>query len=128
MKFKGSLNQVIALTLLTFVMIDAMVAPGHAKGTGTTAPPMPVPSFSENGTPRLTAADRSKGRATLEKSPLLFVENRGRGDSQAAYYVQGRDTTIYFTPQGITFALSDKNSLADMREASQSVAARKPLP
>ncbi len=38
--------------------------------------------------------------------PLYFVANRGQVDGQAAYYVQGRDKTLYFTPQGVTFSLA----------------------
>jgi hypothetical protein len=38
--------------------------------------------------------------------PLLFVENQGQWDEQVAYAVQGSDKTLYFTPDGITFALT----------------------
>src|SRR3954447_15421145 len=44
----------------------------------------------------------------LAKLPLYFVENRGQTEAQVAYYVQGRDTTLYFTPQGVTFVLNGK--------------------
>jgi hypothetical protein len=40
------------------------------------------------------------------KLPLLFVENRGQFDPQVGYAVQGATTTLYFTPGGVTFALS----------------------
>jgi hypothetical protein len=46
--------------------------------------------------------------AVLGKLPLYFIENRGQMQAQVAYYVQGRDTTLYFTPQGVTFVLSRK--------------------
>ena len=39
------------------------------------------------------------------KLPLYFVENRGQLDDRVAYYVQGRDTSVYFTGQGLTFAM-----------------------
>jgi beta-propeller repeat-containing protein len=38
----------------------------------------------------------------LERMPLYFIENRGQLDSRVAYYVQGRDTTLYFTADGMT--------------------------
>ncbi len=38
--------------------------------------------------------------------PLYFVQNRGQLDPQVAYYIQGSDKTIYFTPQGLTLALA----------------------
>jgi hypothetical protein len=36
-------------------------------------------------------------------------------DAQVAYYVQGRDTTVYFTPQGLTFALTEPTRRDDQR-------------
>ncbi len=44
----------------------------------------------------------------LGKLPLYFIENRGQTEAQVAYYVQGRDTTLYFTPRGVTFVLNGK--------------------
>ena len=52
------------------------------------------------------AATRSRAQALLGKLPLYFVENRGQEDAQVAYYLQGRDTAVYFTGTGVTFALS----------------------
>ena len=40
------------------------------------------------------------------KMPLYFIPNQGQMDKQVAYYVQGKDKTIYFAPGGITFALT----------------------
>src|SRR6266508_2113738 len=39
---------------------------------------------------------------SLERMPLYFIENRGQLDSRVAYYVQGRDTTLYFAADGMT--------------------------
>jgi hypothetical protein len=39
--------------------------------------------------------------------PLYFIANQGQLDSRVAYYVQGSDKTLYFTPEGVTFALTD---------------------
>ncbi|MFN7926696.1 MAG: hypothetical protein U0Y68_01930 [Blastocatellia bacterium] len=41
----------------------------------------------------------------LEKMPLCFIANEGQFDPQVVYYVQGRDRMLYFTSQGVTFAL-----------------------
>jgi hypothetical protein len=38
--------------------------------------------------------------------PLAFVENRGQIGGEAAYYVHGHEKSLYFTPEGITFALN----------------------
>jgi hypothetical protein len=39
--------------------------------------------------------------------PLYFIENQGHLDERVRYYVQGKDKTLYFTSQGLTFVLSD---------------------
>jgi hypothetical protein len=55
----------------------------------------------------IAAPDAAAGaEATLTQLPLYFVENRGQLDEQVAYYVQGKDKTLYFTSQGLTFVLS----------------------
>ena len=44
--------------------------------------------------------------ASSDRLPLYFVENQGQVDSQnVSHYVQGRDRTIYFASDGLTFAL-----------------------
>jgi len=50
-------------------------------------------------------------QAVLGKLPLYFIENRGQVDERVAYYVQGRDTSLYFTSLGVTFVLSKPQSL-----------------
>jgi len=40
--------------------------------------------------------------------PLLFIPNQGQFDSRVAYAVQGRDTSIFFSNQGLTFVLSEQ--------------------
>jgi hypothetical protein len=37
--------------------------------------------------------------------PLCFVENRGQVAPEVAYYVKGRNQTVFFTSQGVIFAL-----------------------
>ena len=55
--------------------------------------------------------------------PLYFVENRGQLDRRVSYYVQGSDTSIYFTGQGMTLALtgpatSSRNKDANLQKGS----------
>jgi hypothetical protein len=38
--------------------------------------------------------------------PLYFVENQGQMDERVAYYIQGSDKTLYFSSDGVTFALA----------------------
>jgi hypothetical protein len=42
------------------------------------------------------------------KMPLYFIANQGQMDARVAFYVQGSDKTLYFTPDGVTFALTDE--------------------
>lgn len=50
------------------------------------------------------------------KMPLYFIANRGQMDGRVAYYVQGKEKTIYFTSEGLTLAL---NRAVEKDEASR---------
>ncbi len=41
----------------------------------------------------------------FSKMPVHFIPNRGQLDDRVAYYIEGKDKTIYFTPEGLTLAL-----------------------
>ncbi len=56
--------------------------------------------------PMLDSAKRLAAPEALQGMPLAFIENRGQADARAAFLVQGRDTTAYFTAQGLTLALT----------------------
>jgi hypothetical protein len=56
-----------------------------------------------------TLAEPSR-RAGLTQVPLYFIENQGQVEKPVAYYVQGQDKTLYFTPQGLTFVLDGGES------------------
>src|SRR5689334_13211449 len=56
---------------------------------------------------------RGRERAAIENMPLHFIENRGQVDANAAYYIQGRDKSIYFATQGLTFAITDNSGTRD---------------
>jgi hypothetical protein len=43
--------------------------------------------------------------AYFGKIPLNFIPNEGQVDCPAAFYIQGRDKTIYFASEGLTFVL-----------------------
>ena len=51
-------------------------------------------------------AQQTRVAQDFGKMPLYFVENQGQVNEQVAYYIQGSDKTIYFTPDGVTFALT----------------------
>jgi len=56
--------------------------------------------------------------ADYGKMPLYFIPNQGQMDKQVAYYVQGKDKTLYFTEEGITFALTKPASREKLPSAS----------
>jgi len=45
--------------------------------------------------------------------PLYFIENRGQTDPRVSYYVQGDDTSVYFTADGVTFSLTGEEPKSD---------------
>jgi hypothetical protein len=51
------------------------------------------------------------------KLPVSFIPNRRQLDKQVDYYIQGRDKTIYFGAEGVTFALTDGDRAAASRWA-----------
>ena len=50
-------------------------------------------------------SDEKKAKEAFDKLPLYFIESRQGEDGQAGYYVQGKDKSLFFTPQGITITL-----------------------
>ena len=51
-------------------------------------------------------ATRQQVLEAYEKLPLYFIDNQGQLDARVAYYIQGRDKSVYFTPQGVTVVLT----------------------
>lgn len=75
---------------------------------------------------RLTTRAPSPATAKFDgfgKLPLQFIPNEGQTDKAVGYYVEGRDKTIYFAAEGLTFALApserDETALPAARSASR---------
>ncbi len=68
-------------------------------------PLLPVHPAAAGALPDV-AAPPSPVSLDFGRLPLYFVANQGQLDTPVAYYVQGHDKTLYFTPQGVTFALA----------------------
>jgi hypothetical protein len=66
-------------------------------------------------------------QASWGKLPLYFIENRGQVDARVAYYVQGRSTAVYFTAEGVTFALTGPRERQAASEPSQPGAFLRPV-
>lgn len=75
---------------------DWAIPPNH--------PPAPVGSVSA-ALPS-TGANQAHLLQSFGQLPLYFVENQGQLDERVVYYIQGSDKTIYFSPDGVTFALA----------------------
>jgi hypothetical protein len=61
--------------------------------------------------PQRASLSSAEAKARLQKMgrmPLYFIENRRQLDSRVAYYVQGGDTTLYFTAEGMTLAQTEE--------------------
>src|SRR5712692_9948164 len=105
MKEPGPANYVVALTLFALLLNHPALGPGYASSLRPASIPASSPPVSKQ--PPLcppAEADRARALSALEKTPLSFIKNCGQVDSRVGYYVQGRDTTIYFTSQGLTFS------------------------
>ncbi len=76
------------------------------------------PASAAPAAPKLaevSAAERARITESFGKLPLYFIENRGQMDGQVSHYLQGRDKSIYFTPQGVTFVLYPPTAMIDQK-------------
>jgi len=55
------------------------------------------------------------------KMPLYFIPNQGQVDARVAYYLQGKDKTIYFTSEGLTYVLSERSAGEEIAGKTASV-------
>ena len=55
---------------------------------------------------QVDAATKAKVQRDFGKMPLYFIENRGQLDKRVSYYVQGKNISVYFTPEGLTYVLN----------------------
>ena len=70
------------------------------------------------------ASGRESGAASgavFSDFPLYFVENRGQLAEGVAFYLEGRETSVYFTPQGLTYALTGSRDLRPLNAAARTV-------
>lgn len=67
-------------------------------------PTMPA-SRAQIGAPS-AGPDIIHSQADYGRMPIAFIPNRGQADARIDYYVQGKDTSIYFGREGLTFLLT----------------------
>jgi len=70
------------------------------------SPASPVPLAGDPKTAQAIGSSSLKVDRDFGKMPVYFIPNRGQMDERVAFYVQGKDKTIYFTPQGLTITLA----------------------
>jgi hypothetical protein len=61
---------------------------------------------SQSAAPPLPASGAVGVRSDLGSMPVSFIPNRGQLDERVSYCVQGKDKAIYFSTEGVTFALT----------------------
>jgi len=114
---------IVASLLLVFSLAAAVVAPVAMALMAPTTSPAPILSTSAaasvnpaEGPAQPDAATEAGVEEALMNLPLYFIENQGQMDERVAYYVQGSDMTLYFTTQGVTFAMSGPGEENDSQE------------
>ena len=96
----------VSFILFTTGTADKPLATGpQSFGRAATIPILPsqavnVPTVAK------PAAIRDFG-----KVPVYFIPNAGQMDGPVDFYIQGKDKTVYFTPEGVTFALNYDSKL-----------------
>ncbi len=108
---------VLTLTLMpvTVSVPESPSVPSHSENADSAIlPANPIrQSGSASAASPSTEASQARWvqRRLVEgfgKLPLYFVENQGQLDERVTYTIQGSDKTIYFAPDGVTFALNDE--------------------
>src|SRR5262245_9193728 len=86
--------------------------------------PSPIEPNNRNVPGQLSEA---KVVETYGQLPLYFIENQGQVDGRVAYYVAGKDKTLYFTAQGITIALTGRAIQDTASDALGQTVSRRPF-
>jgi len=68
-------------------------------------------------TPLAVAIGLNNENQAFDRLPACIVQNQGQMNEEVAYYIQGSDKTVYFTAEGITFALLDNKDETQKRWA-----------
>ncbi len=89
-----------------FLVMLLAGASGQSSNPGQATP---TPPGAASG-PSVTAG------LDFGRVPLYFIPNEGQLDGQVAFYIQGRDKTVYFTPGGVTLSLRQAHDTDAGRE------------
>jgi len=99
--------------------VDKRIA--ELRGERALGAPRPASTVGKTSGVRLEAG--------YGRFPLLFEENGGQTAPEVAFTVKGRDKTLYFTPEGLTFSLAmPQETEGGTSEREKNRAAPAPLP
>lgn len=54
------------------------------------------------------SAGMVKVDTSYDNVPIFFIPNEGQVDNQVFYYIQGKDKSVYFTSEGLTFVITEQ--------------------
>jgi Beta-propeller repeat len=93
------------------LLVAAVQAPAKSQEDLFIPPPASV---------EVSQAERSRVAEAFGRLPLYFIANQGQvDDEQVSFYVKGADKTLYFTPDGITFALKGASAKSEQGHESE---------
>ena len=76
--------------------------------------------MSHGAEPAMARTDPTPGRVQSDAGygaiPLFFIPNHGQLDARVAYAIQGKDESVYFTREGLTFVLTERANASPARE------------
>jgi hypothetical protein len=89
---------------LFYILVGALIIISLASSLGQ-GPGVNSTSIKAGSIPaaRSLNVDRDFG-----KIALYFIPNEGQVDARVAYYLRGKDKTVYFTSEGLTYVLNGK--------------------
>src|SRR5947209_5349830 len=99
-----------ATTCVRTGRVLALLAVGAASFLTLRARPETHPATLQPVRHTPSQATSAQPASAYGKLPLTFIANHGQLDRRVAFYVPGRDKSLYFTAGGVTFALAGKRS------------------
>jgi len=106
-------RKIVYFGLAALLILSAAIALIGGFGWGQKAPAavgiLPVRDGSPGQGKTAPAMVNSKAHAMISdfgRVPVFFVPNQGQTDDGVSFYVKGADKTVYFAPDGVTFAMN----------------------
>ena len=91
----GKMRKGLVLVLVPIVLSAGLLLAGMARQRG----------FTNYQTSATVSPQGPRIHTDFGKMPLSFIPNKGQVDGPTVFYVPGKDKTIYFATEGLTFVL-----------------------